>query len=99
MSITAMNEYSGTPQGPAGKSFEELRWEDYQAGAKNAQSPVQPLAAAPAPAAGGFGSPAPSFSGFGQSPAPAFGQQSGGRCAAVLRAGACDLLLAVAVKQ
>jgi nuclear pore complex protein Nup98-Nup96 len=59
--ITAMPAY-------ANKSVEELRWEDYQAGVKNAS-------AAPAPTGGGFGAPAsqPAFGGFGASPAPAFG--------------------------
>lgn len=54
-SISAMPTY-------ANKSAEELRWEDYQAGVKNASS-----APTPAPAAGGFGTPAaaPAAGGFG----------------------------------
>jgi hypothetical protein len=65
---------------PAGKSFEELRFEDYQAGAKNAGAQVAPLAQA---APGGFGTPAPaaapSFSGgFGAPAAGGFGAPQSG---------------------
>uniref|UniRef100_A0A7S3QAT4 Peptidase S59 domain-containing protein n=1 Tax=Chaetoceros debilis TaxID=122233 RepID=A0A7S3QAT4_9STRA len=76
-SITAMPVYEG-------KTFEELRMEDYMAGNKGSQGQPAPAAmggfgaAAPAPAAGGlFGSapaPAPATGfGFGSSPAPAAG--------------------------
>jgi nuclear pore complex protein Nup98-Nup96 len=59
--ITAMPQYQG-------KSVEELRWEDYQAGIKNASS-------APPPSPGAFGAPASSaaFGGFGATPTPGFG--------------------------
>lgn len=64
--ITAMPAYIS-------KSTEELRWEDYQAGIKNATSAPAPAAA---PAAGAFGTPtaaAPAGGAFG-----AFWAASGG---------------------
>jgi nuclear pore complex protein Nup98-Nup96 len=47
-SITAMPIY-------AHDSVEELRWQDYSAGVKNASSAPPPAAAAAAPAGGAFG--------------------------------------------
>ncbi|KAL8292707.1 hypothetical protein RQP46_001319 [Phenoliferia psychrophenolica] len=72
-SISAMNAYKNF-------SAEELRWQDYQAGRKQATA-----AAAPAFGSsfgqqqqqpGGFGAPAAAPSLFGQPAAPAFGQQA-----------------------
>ncbi|KAG1657439.1 hypothetical protein FOA52_011719 [Chlamydomonas sp. UWO 241] len=82
ITLTAMPAYQG-------KSQEELRWEDYQAGVKSsaagppAQQQQQGAFGAPSPATGGFGAAAqPAFGGafgaasqpaFGAAPAPAFG--------------------------
>ena len=59
-SISAMQAYSS-------KSHEELRWEDYQQGIKNASAGPAPAA----PATGLFGAAAPAASPFGLPPAAA----------------------------
>jgi hypothetical protein len=61
--ITAMPAY-------VAKSVEELRWEDYSAGVKNATSAPPPAAAAAAPAAGAFGG---AFGAAAAGSSPAFG--------------------------
>ena len=61
-SICAIQAYSG-------KSHEELRWEDYQQGVKNASAGPAPAAA---PSTGLFGAPA-AASPFGQAAAPTAG--------------------------
>jgi hypothetical protein len=60
-SISAMPAYNT-------KSVEELRWEDYSAGVKNANSAPAPAAAAPA--AGAFGG---AFGAAAAGSSPAFG--------------------------
>ncbi|KAL3138125.1 hypothetical protein ABBQ38_005353 [Trebouxia sp. C0009 RCD-2024] len=71
LSIVAMPEY-------ANKSFEELRWEDYEAGCKGNTGGTPPGSSGFGQSSGGFGTQSPQpfgtpSSGFGAS-TPAFGQ-------------------------
>jgi hypothetical protein len=85
-SITAMPAYQT-------KSVEELRWEDYSAGVKNASSAPPPAAAAAAAApaggafGGAFGAPAAGSSpAFGASAASPFGGTSSKQQRSMLQA-------------